>query len=169
MFGLAEGRRAIYAAMEQACDAVGLKAGEILGRFPHEFSGGQRQRLMVARALLLRPKLIVADEPVSMVDASLRMTILANMQQLKTEHGISVIYITHDLATAYHVADYVLVLHEGHMVEAGAADEVIEHPAHPYTRSLVDSIRGPTRVGAGPNSIRTCAPDGRPSRSFATP
>ena len=143
MFGLAEGRRAVYAAMEQACEAVGLKAGEILGRFPHELSGGQRQRLMVARALLLRPKLIVADEPVSMVDASLRMTILANMQQLKTEHGISVVYITHDLATAYHVADYVLVLHEGHIVEAGAADEVIEHPAHPYTRSLVDAIPWP--------------------------
>lgn len=143
MFGLAEGRRAIYAAMEQACNAVGLKAGEILGRFPHELSGGQRQRLMVARALLLRPKLIVADEPVSMVDASLRMTILANMQQLKTEHGISVVYITHDLATAYHVADYVLVLHDGHIVEAGAANEVIEHPGHPYTRSLVDAIPWP--------------------------
>ncbi len=142
-FGLAAGRRAIYAAMEQACSAVGLNAGEILGRFPHELSGGQRQRLMVARALLLRPKLIVADEPVSMVDASLRMTILANMQQLKTEHGISVVYITHDLATAYHVADYVLVLHEGHIVEAGAASEVIEHPAHPYTQSLVDAIPWP--------------------------
>lgn len=143
MFGLAAGRRAIYSAMEQACNAVGLKAGEILGRFPHELSGGQRQRLMVARALLLRPKLIVADEPVSMVDASLRMTILANMEQLKAEHGISVVYITHDLATAYHVADYVLVLHEGQIVEAGAADDVIEHPAHPYTRSLVDAIPWP--------------------------
>lgn len=143
MFGLAQGRRAIYGKMEEACAAVGLRAEEILGRFPHELSGGQRQRLMVARALLLRPKLIVADEPVSMVDASLRMTILANMQQLKTEHGISVVYITHDLATAYHVADYVLVLHDGHVVEAGAADEVIEHPAHPYTRSLVDAIPWP--------------------------
>jgi peptide/nickel transport system ATP-binding protein len=143
MFGLAQGRRAIYAKMEEACAAVGLRADEILGRFPHELSGGQRQRLMVARALLLRPKLIVADEPVSMVDASLRMTILANMQQLKTEHGISVVYITHDLATAYQVADYVLVLHEGQVVEAGPADEVIERPAHPYTTSLVDSIPWP--------------------------
>jgi peptide/nickel transport system ATP-binding protein len=98
---------------------------------------------MVARALLLRPKLIVADEPVSMVDASLRMTILANMQQLKTEHGISVVYITHDLATAYQVADYVLVLHEGQVVEAGPAEDVIERPAHPYTSSLVDSIPWP--------------------------
>jgi ABC-type glutathione transport system ATPase component len=142
-FGLARGRRAIYARMEEACAAVGLRASEILGRFPHELSGGQRQRLMVARALLLRPKLIVADEPVSMVDASLRMTILGNMQALKTEHGISVVYITHDLATAYQVADYVLVLHEGRLVEAGPAEEVIERPAHPYTRSLVDAIPWP--------------------------
>ncbi|CAH1687882.1 Peptide/nickel transport system ATP-binding protein [Hyphomicrobiales bacterium] len=142
-FGLAQDRKAIYARMEEACAAVGLRAGEILGRFPHELSGGQRQRLMVARALLLRPKLIVADEPVSMVDASLRMSILANMQELRTAHGISVIYITHDLATAYHVADYVLVLHEGHLVEAGPPAEVIERPAHPYTRSLVEAIPWP--------------------------
>jgi ABC-type glutathione transport system ATPase component len=142
-FGLATGRRAIYAQMEEACAAVGLKASEILGRFPHELSGGQRQRLMVARALLLRPRLIVADEPVSMVDASLRMTILGNMQALKNEHNISIIYITHDLATAYHVSDYVLVLHEGRIVEAGPPEEVIERPAHPYTQTLVSAIPWP--------------------------
>ncbi len=98
---------------------------------------------MVARALLLHPRLIVADEPVSMVDASLRMQILNNMQQLKTDHGISVIYITHDLATAYHVADYVLVLHAGRLVEAGPSREVIEDPGHPYTASLVGAIPWP--------------------------
>ena len=87
---------------------------------------------MVARALLLRPKLIVADEPVSMVDASLRMTILASMQQLKAAHGISIIYITHDLATAYHVADYVLVLHEGRLSRLAPPDEVIEVPLTLY-------------------------------------
>ena len=142
-FGLATGRRAIFDRMEEACAAVGLNASEILGRFPHELSGGQRQRLMVARALLLRPRLIVADEPVSMVDASLRMTILGNMQTLKNEHNISIIYITHDLATAYHVSDYVLVLHEGRIVEAGTPDEVIEHPVHPYTQTLVGAIPWP--------------------------
>jgi peptide/nickel transport system ATP-binding protein len=142
-FGLATERRTIYARMEEACAAVGLKASEILGRFPHELSGGQRQRLMVARALLLRPRLIVADEPVSMVDASLRMSILGNMQALKNEHNISIIYITHDLATAYHVSDYVLVLHEGRIVEAGPPDEVIEQPAHPYTQTLVSVIPWP--------------------------
>jgi len=142
-FGLAKERRAIYARMEEACTAVGLNASEILGRFPHELSGGQRQRLMVARALLLRPRLLVADEPVSMVDASLRMTILGNMQALKNEHDISIIYITHDLATAYHVSDYVLVLHEGRIVEAGTPEDVIERPEHPYTQTLVGAIPWP--------------------------
>jgi peptide/nickel transport system ATP-binding protein len=122
---------------------VGLDAREILGRFPHELSGGQRQRLMVARALLLRPRLIVADEPVSMVDASLRMTILRNIEALKNNHNISIIYITHDLATAYHVSDYVIVLHEGRIVEAGPPDEVIERPHHPYTQALVAAIPWP--------------------------
>lgn len=142
-FGLASGRRAIYGRMEEACDAVGLEAKEILGRFPHELSGGQRQRLMVARALMLNPRLIIADEPVSMVDASLRMTILKNLQKLKDEYAISVLYITHDLATAYHVSDYVLVLHRGRIVEAGRPDDVIENPAHPYTKSLVATIPWP--------------------------
>ena len=142
-FGLAEGRRETYARMAQACDAVGLDAAEILGRFPHELSGGQRQRLMVARALMIGPRLLVADEPVSMVDASLRMTILGNLQRLKDRFAISVVYITHDLATAYHVSDYVLVLHKGRIVEAGRPRDVIEDPAHPYTRSLVGAIPWP--------------------------
>ena len=142
-FDLASGRRDTYARMTEACEAVGLEAGDILGRFPHELSGGQRQRLMVARALMIRPRLLVADEPVSMVDASLRMSILANLQTLKAEFGISVIYITHDLATAYHVSDYVLVLHRGRIVEAGRPGDVIENPEHPYTRALVAAIPWP--------------------------
>ena len=142
-FGIATERKAIHARIEEACKAVGLKASEMLGRFPHELSGGQRQRLMVARALLLRPRLIVADEPVSMVDASLRMTILQNIETLKNDHSISIVYITHDLATAYHVSDYVLVLHEGRIVEAGRPEEVIEAPTHPYTQALVSAIPWP--------------------------
>ena len=157
-FGIATDRRAIYAAME-ACGAVGLAASEVLGRFPHELSGGQRQRLMVARALALRPSLIVADEPVSMVDASLRLTILGSMQALKTKHSISIIYITHDLATAYHVSDYVLVLHEGRIVEAGIPDDVIKRPGHPYTQTLVGAIPWPDpdrtlRGGGGTAMLR---------------
>ena len=143
MFGLARTRREIYDKIEKACEAVGLDAAEIVGRFPHELSGGQRQRLMVARALMLSPRLIVADEPVSMVDASLRMTILGNLQTLKDDYNISVLYITHDLATAYHVSDYVIVLHAGRIVEAGPPEQVIEAPAHPYTKSLVAAIPWP--------------------------
>jgi peptide/nickel transport system ATP-binding protein len=115
----------------------------VLGRFAHQLSGGQRQRLMVARALMLRPHLLIADEPVSMVDASMRSTILENLRSLKESHGISVLYITHDLATAYHVADYVLVMHKGHVVEAGDPALVIEAPEHPYTRLLVSSVPWP--------------------------
>lgn len=98
---------------------------------------------MVARALMLSPKLLVADEPVSMVDASLRASILKNLYDLKDKHGISIVYITHDLATAYHVSDYVIVLHEGHVAEAGPPKEVIGNPQHPYTQLLINSIPWP--------------------------
>lgn len=129
--------------MTTACEAVGLEPELILGRFAHELSGGQRQRLMVARALMLSPKLLIADEPVSMVDASLRASILKNLHDLKDRFGISIVYITHDLATAYHVSDYVIVLHAGQVAEAGPPDEVIGDPKHPYTRLLIDSIPWP--------------------------
>jgi ABC-type oligopeptide transport system ATPase subunit len=131
-----EGRRLI----EQALRAVGLRPEETLGRYPHQLSGGQRQRTMVARTLLLRPKVIVADEPVSMVDASLRVTVLANLLQLKQDYGISLIYITHDLATAYQISDRIIVLHQGRVVEAGDPEQVVKHPEHPYTRLLIGSI-----------------------------
>ncbi|MBO6638511.1 MAG: ABC transporter ATP-binding protein [Roseitalea sp.] len=127
----------------EACAQVGLDPTLILGRFPHELSGGQRQRLMVARALILKPRLIVADEPVSMVDASQRASILANVQALKDNYSISVIYITHDLATAYQVSDFVIVLQNGHVVEAGPPEDVIGASKHPYTRLLINSIPWP--------------------------
>jgi len=131
-----EGRRLI----EQALRAVGLRPEETLGRYPHQLSGGQRQRTMVARTLLLRPKVIVADEPVSMVDASLRVTVLANLLQLKQDFGISLIYITHDLATAYQISDRIIVLHRGRVVEEGDPEQVVKHPQHPYTKLLIGSI-----------------------------
>ena len=129
--------------MREACRAVGLDPDLVLRRYPHELSGGQRQRLIVARALMLSPRLLIADEPVSMVDASLRASILKNIHDLKERHGISIVYITHDLATAYHVSDYVMVLHKGRVVEAGPPEEVIGAPEHPYTRLLIDSIPWP--------------------------
>ncbi|MBY6163671.1 ABC transporter ATP-binding protein [Mameliella alba] len=142
-FGLAKSQSHTRQAMEEACDAVGLDPSLVLRRYPHQLSGGQRQRLIVARALMLSPKLLIADEPVSMVDASLRATILRNIHDLKDKHGISILYITHDLATAYHVSDYVMVLYHGRVVEAGPPKAVIGDPQHPYTRLLIDSIPWP--------------------------
>jgi oligopeptide/dipeptide ABC transporter ATP-binding protein len=139
-FRLAASRAQARQLIHEALRAVGLQPEEILGRFPHQLSGGQRQRIMVARALLFRPKLIVADEPVSMVDASLRATILGSLRQLTDEHGISVLYITHDLATAYQVSDSILVLYRAHLAEAGAVERVVGAPGHPYTQLLVSAI-----------------------------
>jgi peptide/nickel transport system ATP-binding protein len=139
-FGLAASPPQARRLIAEALRAVGLQPDEILGRFPHQLSGGQRQRVMVARALLLQPKLIVADEPVSMVDASLRATILGSLRQLTDERGISILYITHDLATAYQVSDAILVLYRAHLAEAGAVEQVVTAPRHPYTQLLVSAI-----------------------------
>jgi peptide/nickel transport system ATP-binding protein len=139
-FRLARSRTEARGLIEDALRAVGLRPEEILGRFPHQLSGGQRQRVMVARALLLRPHVIVADEPVSMVDASLRATILGSLRQLNQERGISIIYITHDLATAYQVADNIIVLYRANVAEAGDVERVVKAPQHPYTQLLITSI-----------------------------
>jgi oligopeptide/dipeptide ABC transporter ATP-binding protein len=139
-FGLAHSRRETERLMEQALEAVGLRPAETLGRFPHQLSGGQRQRIMVARALLLKPKLIIADEPVSMIDASLRATVLDNLRQLNENLGISLIYITHDLTTAYQLSDDIIVLYRGSVAEAGDVRLVVKQALHPYTRLLVNSI-----------------------------
>jgi peptide/nickel transport system ATP-binding protein len=143
LFGLARSRGEARAMMEAACTRVGLNPADTLGRFPHQLSGGQRQRLMVARALLLRPKLLIADEPVSMIDASLRALVLGSLRALNSELAIPILYITHDLTTAYHIADTIVVLYRGSVVEAGDAATVIGSPQHPYTRLLVDSIPWP--------------------------
>jgi oligopeptide/dipeptide ABC transporter ATP-binding protein len=142
-FRLATSGAEAHELIGSALRAVGLRPEEILGRFPHQLSGGQRQRVMVARALLLKPELIVADEPVSMVDASLRATILGSLRKLTDEYGISILYITHDLATAYQVSDSVLVLYRAHLAEAGAVERVVAAPQHPYTRLLVSAIPRP--------------------------
>jgi len=142
-FKLAKSKAQARDIMEEALTAVGLRPEEILGRFPHQLSGGQRQRINVARALVLKPKLLVADEPVSMVDASLRASILETLRNLQKNQGVSIIYITHDLTTAFHIANSILVLYQGSVMEAGDVDSVIKSPQHPYTRLLVDSIPWP--------------------------
>src|SRR5215470_5711820 len=139
-FKLASSKAATRALIVEVLQAVGLRPEETLGRFPHQLSGGQRQRVMVARALLLRPRLIIADEPVSMVDASLRATILGALRTMHLEHSISLIYITHDLATAYQISNNIVVLYRGSVVEAGDVELVVKQPHHPYTQLLMSSI-----------------------------
>jgi oligopeptide/dipeptide ABC transporter ATP-binding protein len=126
--------------MEETLNAVGLRPEETLGRHPHQLSGGQRQRIMVARALLMQPRLIIADEPVSMVDASLRATILESLRQLHLRFGISILYITHDLTTAYQISQNILVMYRGSVAEAGDVNLVVHEPRHPYTQLLIQSI-----------------------------
>ncbi|MBN1287133.1 MAG: ABC transporter ATP-binding protein [Anaerolineae bacterium] len=139
-FGLTQAHENGRALMDEVLRAVGLRPQETLGRYPHQLSGGQRQRVMVARALLVHPKLIVADEPVSMIDASLRATVLDSLQQLNEELGISLLYITHDLTTAYQISHDIIVLYAGAVVEAGAIEPVVKQPQHPYTQLLISSI-----------------------------
>jgi peptide/nickel transport system ATP-binding protein len=142
-FHIVKGRAARREVMEEALAAVGLRPTEILGKYPHQLSGGQRQRVMVARAFLLRPRLIVADEPVSMIDASLRGLVLDIMLKMKDELGISFLYITHDLSTAYQVSDEIFILYRGSIAESGDIVKVINNPQHPYTQTLLASIPVP--------------------------
>lgn len=142
-FKLASSKKEARSLMEEALTSVGLRPEETLGRYPHQLSGGQRQRIAVARALLLKPKLLITDEPVSMVDASLRSTILKALRGLNSDYGIPIFYITHDLTTAYHISDYIIILYRGSVMEVGNVDTIIRNPQHPYTKLLVSSIPWP--------------------------
>lgn len=129
--------------IEEALNVVGLLGEEILRKYPHQLSGGQRQRIMMARAYLIKPKLIVADEPVSMVDASLRAAILDVMLRMRDKEHISFLYITHDLSTAYQVGDQIFILYQGSIAEKGQTTAVIDKPHHPYVQLLVESVPQP--------------------------
>jgi len=142
-FHLAKTKKEVREKIFDALTAVGLHPQDILGKFPHQLSGGQRQRINIARALLLRPKVLLADEPVSMVDASLRATILDTLSLLQKNYGVSIIYITHDLTTAYHISKSIIILYRGSVMEAGDVEPVIKKPQHPYTQLLIDSIPWP--------------------------
>lgn len=142
-FDIASTPEAARGEVEKAIGFVGLDPARVLDAYPYQLSGGERQRIMIARACLLRPRVIVADEPVSMVDASIRAAILEVIVNLRKEAGISFLYVTHDLSTAYHIADELLVLYEGETVERGDARDVIDAPRHEYTRRLIDAVPVP--------------------------
>jgi len=137
------------AAMDGALQKVGLSLAEVQGRYPHEMSGGQLQRAAIARALIPNPPLLVADEPVSMVDASLRMSIVNLLKSLRDDLGVSVIYITHDLATAYYISNRLIIMQRGRIVEMGDARTVLDNPEHPYSRLLKASVLSTEDAGAG--------------------
>jgi peptide/nickel transport system ATP-binding protein len=137
---------------ERVVEAVGLSpARETLERYPHELSGGQRQRIGFAQALAYRPKLILADEPVSMLDVSIRIGLLNLMSMLREDAGVSFLYITHDIASARYVADRIMIMYAGHIVESGPTEAVLADPKHPYTQLLLSAVpdpRAPLSVGA---------------------
>jgi len=126
--------------MTEACSFVNLKFEELTNKYPFELSGGQMQRLMIARIFLLKPKILLADEITSMIDACSRATILDMLMQLRSEIGMTVIFITHDIGLAYYVSDSVYIMEKGKFVENGTADEVILHPKEPYTKRLLSDV-----------------------------
>jgi peptide/nickel transport system ATP-binding protein len=127
---------------ERVFDIVGLKP-DMLERFPYELSGGQRQRVGFAQALAMKPRLIIADEPVSMLDVSIRIGLLNLMAKLRDEEGVSILYITHDIASARYVADRLIVMYAGHIAEAGPIEDVLTAPKHPYTQLLLSAVPDP--------------------------
>jgi len=128
------------ALMTEACSFVNLKFAELTNKYPFELSGGQMQRLMIARIFLLKPKILIADEPTSMIDACSRATILDMLMQLRDEIGMTIVFITHDIGLAYYVSDSVWIMEHGKIVEHGSPDEVILHPREAYTKRLINDV-----------------------------
>ncbi len=140
----AKGRQQIHDRVCDLLETVDLKpAAEIAGRYPHQLSGGQRQRVSIARALAAAPELILADEPISMLDVSIRMGVLNLIERLKAERDISFVYITHDLASARYIGDRIMVMYAGHMVEGGDSEAIMLKAAHPYTQLLLSAVPNP--------------------------
>ncbi len=148
--GLASGKAEVATEIERLLARVSLApAAQFLDRYPHELSGGQRQRVAIARALAVQPQVLLADEPVSMLDVSIRMGVLNLLADLGQEQGLAILYITHDIASARYFADTVSVMYAGRLVEGGSAEDVTQEPAHPYTQVLVDAAPDPDRLQRG--------------------
>ena len=129
-----------HRAVNDALTNVGLSAERVIGRYPNQFSGGELQRVSVARAMIPHPELLVADEPVSMIDASLRMNVVNLFRKLRDDFKVNILYITHDLSTAYYVSDRIAIMYRGNVVEYGPSSKILTEPAHPYTELLLDSV-----------------------------
>jgi peptide/nickel transport system ATP-binding protein len=142
-FNLAGSAKEKQELIEDALRAVNLRPPDVLGRYPHQLSGGERQRVMLARAYLLRPKVIIADEPISMLDVAVRATLMNIFLDFKERHGMSTIFITHDLSAAYYLGGDIMVMARGRVVEDGPVDAVMAKPAHPYSQLLLQSIPSP--------------------------
>ncbi|MGY4772406.1 ABC transporter ATP-binding protein [Kribbella sp. CWNU-51] len=142
-FGLASTRSSGLELIEESLRAVRLEPENVLGRYPHQLSGGQRQRIMLARVHMLRPSFIIADEPVSMLDAQVRKHFLDILLDFQREHGMTTLFITHDLSTVYYLGGEVMVITKGQIVERGPVSTVMHEPSHPYTELLLDSIPQP--------------------------
>lgn len=142
--GIAKNRTEAEKLIDETLRNVGMSLAAIKGKYPTQFSGGELQRISIARALITRPKLIIADEPVAAIDASMKMNIVNLFKELKDKYNVSFIYITHDLSTAYYVSDYIATLYRGCLIEYGPAKEIMDNPAHPYTELLMNAI---PRVG----------------------
>jgi peptide/nickel transport system ATP-binding protein len=136
----AKNKAEAYRAVDEALVNVGLSAERVIGRYPNQFSGGELQRISVARAMIPHPELLVADEPVSMIDASMRMNVVNLFKKLRDEFNVTILYITHDLSTAYYVSDRIAIMYRGNIVESGPSAAVLKEPAHPYTELLLDSV-----------------------------
>lgn len=155
-----EDRRSRRQRAVEALDEVRLTpAARYAASYPHQLSGGQRQRVAFARALVTRPRLVVADEPVSMLDVSLQAGILELVAELRSRHGIAFIFITHDLAVARHVADRIAVMYRGRLVELGPAEEVVRDPLHPYTKALLAAVED---LSPPPPVVEPFPPGGQP-------
>lgn len=142
-FGLASNRKEREDLIEDALKVVNLRPPDVLGRYPHQLSGGERQRVMLARAYLMKPKVIIADEAVSMLDVAVRAVIMNILMDFKEQQGMSTLFITHDLSAAHYLGGDIMVMRRGQVVETGTVADVLHAPQHPYTQLLIDSIPSP--------------------------
>jgi peptide/nickel transport system ATP-binding protein len=142
--GICKNRAEADKVVDETLHSVGMSLQVVKDKYPTQFSGGELQRISIARALITRPKLIIADEPVAAIDASMKMNIVNLFKDLKEQYKVSFIYITHDLSTAYYVSDYIATLYRGGLIEYGPAKELMDNPAHPYTELLMNAV---PRVG----------------------